>query len=100
MIASGAIPAVEAEYTEVNGETVVMQEDDDPVITNEQRQELFRTAKKYLGNRANEVVKHIINEMGFTSTSGLKVSEYTKVMAELQEFVESEEEEQEEVVEE
>ena len=57
MIASGAIPAVEAEYTEVNGETVVMQEDDDPVITNEQRQELFRTAKKYLGNRANEVVK-------------------------------------------
>ena len=64
------IPAVDAEYTEVGGETVVMQEDEDPVITNEQRQELFRTAKKYLGDRANEVVKHIINEMGFTSTTG------------------------------
>lgn len=102
MIASGAIPAVDAEYTEVSGETVVMQEDEDPVITNEQRQELFRTAKKYLGDRANEVVKHIINEMGFTSTTGLRVSDYAKVMAELQEFVENEEEEaqQEEVVEE
>lgn len=101
MIASGAIPAVDAEYTEVSGETVVMQEDDDPVITNEQRQELFRTAKKYLGDRANEVVKHIINEMGFTSTTGLRVSDYAKVMAELQEFVENEEEaQQEEVVEE
>ena len=87
MIASGAIPAVDAEYTEVSGETVVMQEDEDPVITNEQRQELFRTAKKYLGDRANEVVKHIINEMGFTSTTGLRVSDYAKVMAELQEFV-------------
>lgn len=101
MIASGAIPAVDAEYTEVSGETVVMQEDEDPVITNEQRQELFRTAKKYLGDRANEVVKHIINEMGFTSTTGLRVSDYAKVMAELQEFVENEEEaQQEEVVEE
>lgn len=100
MIASGAIPAVDAEYTEVSGETVVMQEDEDPVITNEQRQELFRTAKKYLGDRANEVVKHIINEMGFTSTTGLRVSDYAKVMAELQEFVEGEEAQQEEVVEE
>lgn len=101
MIASGAIHAVDAEYTEVSGETVVMQEDEDPVITNEQRQELFRTAKKYLGDRANEVVKHIINEMGFTSTTGLRVSDYAKVMAELQEFVENEEEaQQEEVVEE
>ena len=56
--------------------------------------------KKYLGDRANEVVKHIINEMGFTSTTGLRVSDYAKVMAELQEFVENEEAQQEEVVEE
>lgn len=41
-----------------------------------------------------------INEMGFTSTTGLRVSDYAKVMAELQEFVENEEAQQEEVVEE
>ena len=99
MVASGAIPTVDAEYNVVRGtgEEVVMQGDDDPVITNEQRQELFRTAKTYLGNRANEVVKRLINEMGFTSTTGLRVSDYTKLMAELQKFVENVENEEAQV---
>jgi phage recombination protein Bet len=88
MLASGAIPA---DYSVVDdatpSENVVME--DDPVITNEQRQELFRTAKKYLGDAANDVVKSIITELGFTSTTGLKTSDYVKVMSSLQEIIEN-----------
>lgn len=93
MVASGAIPA---EYTDVtdqqsnSNETVVM-EDTDPVITNEQRGELFRTAKKYLGDAANDVVKSVIQKLGFTSTSGLRTSDFMKVMAELQEIIDNSE---------
>ena len=65
MVASGAIPvnAVDADYTEVGDE------DTDPIITNDQRQEMFSTAKNLLGPAANEVIKKIIGEMGFTSTT-------------------------------
>lgn len=88
MVASGAIPVVDADYTVVkSSENVVME--DDPVITNEQRQELFRTAKKYLGDSANDVVKSIITEMGFTSTTGLKTSDFVKVMSALQEIIDN-----------
>lgn len=88
MVASGAIPVVDADYTVVKAsENVVME--DDPVITNEQRQELFRTAKKYLGDSANDVVKSIITEMGFTSTTGLKTSDFVKVMSALQEIIDN-----------
>jgi phage recombination protein Bet len=88
MLASGAIPAVDVEYTDVQpSENVVME--DDPVITNEQRQELFRTAKKYLGDAANDVVKSIITELGFTSTTGLKTSDYVKAMSLLQEVIDN-----------
>lgn len=88
MVASGAIPVVDADYTVVKAsENVVME--DDPVITNEQRQELFRTAKKYLGDSANDVVKSIITEMGFTSTTGLKTSDFVKVMSSLQEIIDN-----------
>lgn len=93
LIASGAIPAVEAEYTEVtDGETVVME--DDPIITNEQRQLLFRTAKKHLGDLANDVIKSIIGELGFSSTSELKVSDFTKAMGQLQQIIEDSESEE------
>lgn len=91
MVASGAIPA---EYTDVtdqqtnSNETVVM-EDTDPFITNEQRGELFRTAKKYLGDAANDVVKSVIQNLGFTSTSGLRTSDFMKVMAELQDIIDN-----------
>lgn len=88
MVASGAIPVVDADYTVVkSSENVAME--DDPVITNEQRQELFRTAKKHLGDSANDVVKSIITEMGFTSTTGLKTSDFVKVMSALQEIIDN-----------
>lgn len=100
MVASGAIPAVEAEYTVVGGENVVMVEEEDPIITNEQRQELFRTAKKYLGEGANEVIKNIIAEMGFSSTTKLRVSDFVKVMSELQDIIDNSQQEPEEEVQE
>lgn len=88
MIASGAVPI---EYVDVDvqpqNETVVME--DEPTITNEQRQEMFRTAKKYLGDSANDVIKDLIGKYGYTSTSGLLVSDFVKVMAELQEIIEN-----------
>ncbi len=85
MVASGAIHAVDADYTEIPTENVVAE--DDPIITNDQRQELFRTAKKYLGDAANGVIKEIIGRFGFTSTNGLKTSDFLKIMAELEEIV-------------
>lgn len=89
MVASGAIPVEYIDVTDAppSSETVVME--DDPVITNEQRQEMFRTAKKYLGDAANDVIREIIGKFGFTSTTGLRVSDFVKVMAELQEIIDS-----------
>lgn len=88
MIASGAVPI---EYVDVDAqpqnETVVME--DEPTITNEQRQEMFRTAKKYLGDSANDIIKDLIGKYGYTSTSGLLVSDFVKVMAELQEIIDN-----------
>lgn len=88
MIASGAVPI---EYVDVDAqpqnETVVME--DEPTITNEQRQEMFRTAKKYLGDSANDVIKDLIGKYGYTSTSGLLVSDFVQVMAELQEIIDN-----------
>lgn len=90
MIASGAIPV---EYTDVpTNETVVAE--DDPIITNEQRQTMFRMAKKNLGDAANDVIKEIIGKMGFDSTTNLKLSDYNKAMSELQEIIEASQQEE------
>lgn len=90
MVASGAIPAtatIDADYKEVhNGGKVVTQED--PIITNEQRKDMFRLAQKHFGEEANNMVKEIIGEIGLTSTSKMKLSEYNKAMASLQERIE------------
>lgn len=95
LVASGAISAEDTEYTEASPAEVVVVEDD-PIITNEQRQELFRTAKKYLGDKANDTLKEIIGRFGFTSTSGLKTSDFLKIMAALEEIVNAEEDAPEE----
>jgi phage recombination protein Bet len=93
MVASGAIPA---EYTEVtdapqvnSNETIVME--DDPDATNEQKQELFRAARKHFPENANDVVKGIIQGLGFQSTTGMKVSDVVKAMADLQELIDNSE---------
>lgn len=91
MVASGAIPV---EYVDIvdeqpSSETVVME--DDPVATNEQKQELFRAARKHFPENANDIVKAIIQELGFQNTTGMKVSDVDKAMANLQEIIDSSE---------
>lgn len=91
MVASGAIPV---EYVDIvdeqpSSETVVME--DDPIATNEQKQELFRAARKHFPENANDIVKAIIQELGFQSTTGMKVSDVAKAMANLQEIIDSSE---------
>lgn len=85
MIASGAIPTnyVEVDENGQSKETV----DDDPVITQEQRQILFRTAQSTFGKeQGNAIIKNIIEEMGLASTTGMKQSECAKVMDRLAEI--------------
>lgn len=83
MVASGAIPV---NFREVrndandapsqSNETIVM-DDDDPIITQEQRKALFDAAQKQFGKEnGNAVVKSIIEELGLESTTKMRESQY------------------------
>ena len=53
----------------------------------EQRQQLFKAAQANFGkDKGNAVVKSIIEEMGLTSTTGMKMSTYNKVVERLVEI--------------
>lgn len=77
IIATDAIPANCQDMTET-------QQD---VISPEQRQELFKKAKDALGDTANDVVKEIISKFGYTSTVDMKITDYNKVMFELDDII-------------
>ena len=69
--------------------------EEDSVITQEQRQQLFKAAQMNLGKEeGNAVIKALINEIGLTSTTGMKQSEYAKVVDRLVEICESRKAEQ------
>lgn len=86
MIASGAIPAEYRELDDPKPEEPA-QEEDDPAISQEQRQQLFKAAQANFGkDKGNAVVKSIIEEMGLTSTTGMKMSTYNKVVERLVEI--------------
>lgn len=83
MVASGAIPV---NFREVrndandapsqSNETIVI-DDDDPIITQEQRKALFDAAQKQFGKEnGNAVVKSIIEELGLESTTKMRESQY------------------------
>ncbi len=81
VVASGAVPAAE---TLVGGSMELLE--DDPVITQEQRQMLFKTAQTAFGkDGGNEIIKTLINEIGLTSTVEMRQSEYKKVNGRLME---------------
>lgn len=84
MVASGAI---DADYNVVDtgtGNVIV----EDPVITQEQRQALFRTAQNYFGKEdGNAIVKSIIEEEGLNSTTDMTESQYEKAMRSLMETI-------------
>ena len=75
MVASGAIPA---DYTVIDeGQPTA---EDEPTITQDQRQMLFATAQKVFGKDVgNQVVKGIIEGIGLTSTAGMTQSQYEQV---------------------
>ena len=75
MVASGAIPA---DYKVIDeGQPTA---EDEPTITQDQRQMLFATAQKVFGKDVgNQVVKGIIEEIGLTSTAGMTQSQYEQV---------------------
>lgn len=83
MIASGVVKV------DNNGEVVVLdpqkdQAEDDPVVTQEQRQALFRAAQSEFGKEeGNTLVKTLINEAGFQSTADMPASVYGVVWTKL-----------------
>ena len=79
MVASGAIPA--------DFEDVTDKHDDDPVISQEQRQAMFRTAQNVFGKEEGiEIVRSIIEEMGLTNTTDMRTSQFKAAMLRLAEI--------------
>lgn len=84
MIASGAVP-IGNDGNIIEGSGTVV-DYDDPPITQDQRQTLFRMAQSTFGKpEGNAVVKTIINEFGVENTSEMKTSVYSKVVDRLME---------------
>ena len=83
MIASGAIPA---DYKVIDTPAVEnpTEDEEDPVISQEQRQMLFKTAQKTFGREeGNALIKDLIEAVGLTSTTGMRQSTYQKVAEKL-----------------
>ena len=88
MIASGAIP-VNFSVVPETGEVITGDaEPEDPPISQEQRQSLFRMAKEHLGESANEILKGLVKDQGYDSTNGMPVSAYNKVVGEIMNLAE------------
>ena len=58
--------------------------DEDPPITQEQRQYLFAHAKELHGDDANDIVREVLSEFGYTSTNGLPSSLLQSVMEKIE----------------
>lgn len=92
MVASGAIPVnfreVKTEQENDNMATAVEVAEDDPVISQEQRQVFFKAARTQFGkDEGNEVVKSIIEEMGLESTTNMRESQYIEATEKLVDLV-------------
>nr|DAG11163.1 MAG TPA: RecT protein [Caudoviricetes sp.] len=92
MVASGAIPVnfreVKTEQENDNMATAVEVAEDDPVISQEQRQAFFKAARTQFGkDEGNEVVKSIIEEMGLESTTNMRESQYIEATEKLMDLV-------------
>lgn len=88
MVAAGAVPVVDPNTGEVLEEV-----HDDPVISQEQRQALFKMAK-HLGPNFAEILKEMIGKRGYDSTTNLPLSVYNAVLAEVTELANKLQEEQ------
>lgn len=95
MIASGAIPQ------DVTGNGGVITADgvivDDPPVTQEQRQTIFKTIRQYFTKtEGNEIVKGLLEEEGLESTDGLLTSQYNRIMERVRSIVAEKTEQQRE----
>ena len=82
LIASGAIPA---NYTIIpeTGEVI----EDDPTITQEQRQTMFKMAQSAFGaEEGNNLLKRLLKEEGYESTHELPTSVFNKVVNRIMEL--------------
>lgn len=92
MVASGAIPVnfreVKTEQENDNMATAVEVAEDDPVISQEQRQAFFKAARTQFGkDEGNAAVKSIIEEMGLESTTNMRESQYIEATEKLMDLV-------------
>ena len=90
MVASGAIPVNfrEVKNTESSNAPATEVVDADPVISQEQRQALFKASQKQFGKEeGNAVVKKIIESMGLESTTGMTESQYVEATERLMKMV-------------
>lgn len=102
MIASGVMPADGVPITGEVIEGTISEPDDntaqdtstagddssdggdvEATVSQEQRQALFNVAREHLGADANSILKGIIMENGYSSTIGMPVSVFNKVMQEI-----------------
>lgn len=87
MVASGAVPADYVTVGDTGSNAEPENEDQDSVITQEQRQALFKTAQETFGKaEGNAIVKSLIKDIGLTSTSEMRQSVYGKVIEKLMEL--------------
>ena len=93
MIASGVVSVDNSgEVVVIDPDTV--QEQDDPIVTQEQRQALFRAAQSEFGKKdGNELVKALINDAGYQSTTDMPSSVYGAVWTRLMDACEAHSEE-------
>lgn len=92
MQASGAIPGKinsEGNYVDIGPDDVTPVVEEEQIVTKAQRQEMFRIARQHFGESANDVLQSLLAENGITSTEGMPVTVYEKVMTQLVEMVNS-----------
>ena len=71
----------------VTGEVSEEEIEGNKPITQEQRKALFKTAKEKLGDKANDVIRTLMNEQGYESTDGMPVSVYNLIMDKITELI-------------
>ena len=89
MVAAGAIPADYA-VLDGDGDGGDPPPDDDPVISQGQRQALFKMAHDHFGQEeGNKIILKLIGEHGLRSTAGMTTSVYNAATSALMQVIES-----------
>lgn len=93
MVASGAIPA-DYDIDPTTGKVTPVVENTDPIITQEQRQNMFRMAQSAFGADGNDLLKRLLREEGYESTHELPTSVYNRIVTRVLELAEQKKEDE------